>query len=319
MKERSSRPLPTAARDAVASALDFATVEELAAFTESDATGDRPKPTAPAQRSGPPRSPQPQPEPDSQPPVQSPQEVHAPQPSSPAVIYSPTSTSGERRDNAVVGRVALVAALAAVIGLVYLWWPHDGAPSEDRSPGGSLLADLPAELPRVGSFTDSRILPNGDIRVDQWVRTRTPMRGIELVVPSGDGLGAAVRATDVTVAGELIAVSPNLVGGSTAVYRFAVPSQIVRLSYTLVGSVVRSPSASGRALAPLTAADLAYLPEDGPRLVRIRAPEVLNVACRARSPEADPKPCGSPAGESWQVTLQGTHRDDEVSAQVNLG
>jgi len=302
MKKRPPRPLPTS-------------------------TGKRPQPAVPDQRSGP--SPQPELARDSQPRVQSPPTMPPPPVSSSrAVTYSRTSTFGDLRDDSVVGRVALVAAVVAVIGLVYFAWQDGGAPSGDRAPDWSLLTDLPAELPRAGSYADSRILANGDIRVDHWVRTRTPMREIELVVPRGDGPGGAPRATDVRVAIQLIEGSigsvyaeheyGSTVVGRSAVYPLTYPSRIVRLRYTLVGAVVRSPSAPGRALARFTSVGLVYMPADGPRMVRIRAPEVLNVACRAPSPEAVPRPCGSPAGKSWQVRLQGADRDEEVSAQVNL-
>jgi hypothetical protein len=141
---------------------------------------------------------------------------------------------------------------------------------------------------------------------------------VELVVPRGDGPGGAPRATDVRAETELIDVSGRKVVGRSAVYRLVSPSRIVRLRYTLVGAVVLTPPEPGRALARYTSADLVYQPAEGPRMVRIRAPEVLDVACRAPSPEANPRPCGSPAGNSWQVRLQGADRDDEVSVQVNL-
>jgi hypothetical protein len=181
-------------------------------------------------------------------------------------------------------------------------------------------ANAPAQLPRLGSYVDSQILANGDIRIEHWVRTRTPIWEIELVVPHGDGPGGAPWATDVNVAGELSEVTDGTPVGTSAAYQLSYPSRIVRVRYTLVGAVVRSPSAPGRALARFTSADLVYTSEeDGPKMVRIRAPEVLNVACQAPTQEASPRPCGSPAGTSWQVELQGADRTDEVSAQVNLG
>jgi hypothetical protein len=264
----------------------------------------QPRPTVPHQRSGPPP----------------PARVHAPQePSTRAVTYSRTRRSRELRHNTLVERVVLVAAGAAVIGLVYFAWQDGGPRSGVRSSGWYLMANPPAQLPRAGSYVDSRILPNGDVRVEYWVRTRTPMREIELVMPRGEGLGGAPRATDVDVATEQFEVADGKVVGSSTVYPLDHPSRIVRVRYTLVGAVVRSPSAPGRALARFTSADLVSMPEeDGPRMVRIRAPEVLNVACRAPSQQAAPTPCGSQVGTSWQVELHGADRADEVSAQVNL-
>lgn len=224
------------------------------------------------------------------------------------------------RDNAVAKGVVFLAVIVGMLGFVYFAWEEHRSRSEDSSPGSSLLADPPALLPRAGSYVDSRILPNGDIRIEHWVRSRTPIVEIQLVMPHGDGPGGAPRATDVDVAGELFQVSAWAIVTNSAAYPLDYPSRIVRVRYTLVGAVVRSPSVPGRALARVTSADMGYIPEqDGPRMVRIHAPEVLNVACRAPMQEADPRPCGSPLGTSWQVKLQGADRHDEVSAQVNLG
>jgi hypothetical protein len=223
----------------------------------------------------------------------------------------------------VAKRVVFIAVVAALLGFAYFAREGSRSRPDHWSPSPSLLGNPPAQLPRAGSYVDSRILANGDIRVEQWLRTRTPISKIELVVPHRNGPGGAPTATDVNVAGalgELGEVSDGTVVDSSAAYPLYYPSRIVRVRYTLVGSVVRSPSAPGRALARFTSADLVYMPEeDGPRVIRIRAPEVLNVACRAPFQEAVPRPCGSQAGTSWQVELQGADRADEVSAQVNLG
>jgi hypothetical protein len=283
--------------------------------------GGRRQPAVPRYRSGwSPPPPKPKPAHLSQPRAQSPPNVppeHAP--SSPAVSYSRTSRVGTFRDNAVAKGVVFIAVVAGLLGFVLYAWEESRSPSEDWSPGSSLLRP-PAQLPRAGSYVDSRILANGEIRIEHWVRSRTPIREIELVVPHGDGPGGAPRATDVNVAGEVFEASDRTAVGSSAAFKLNYPSRIVRLRYTLVGAVVRSPSAPGRALARFTSADLVYAAEDGgPRMVLIQAPEVLNVACRAPSQGAAPKPCGSQVGTSWQVELSGADRYDEVSAQVNLG
>ena len=253
--------------------------------------------------------------------MQSPPKVPPPPArSSPAVSHFLTSRFGEFGDNAVAQRVVFIAVVVGLLGFAYFAWEDSRSRSEHWSPGPSLLANPPPQLPRAGSYVDSRILANGNIRIVHWVRPRTPISEIELVVPHADGPGGAPTATDVNVAGELGAVSNGTTVNSSAEYQLFQPSGIVRVRYTLVGAVVRSPSAPGRALARFTSADLVYMPEaDGPRVVRIRGPEVLNVACRAPSQEAAPKPCGSPTGTSWQVELRGADLADEVSAQVNLG
>jgi hypothetical protein len=233
---------------------------------------------------------------------------------------NPAGWSGGLLDNAIVRSVVLVAAGAALLGFVYLAWADSRSGFEESSLGSSLQANPPAQLPLAGSYVDSRILANGDIRIDQWVRTRAPISSVELVVPHGEGPGGAPRATDVDVVNELGDHSVRATVGTSATYRLTYPSLIVRVRYTLVGAVVRSPSAPGRALARFTSGDLVFSPEvDGPERVRIRAPEVLNVACRAPSPATGPRPCGQPAGTSWQVELHGADRADQVSAQVNLG
>lgn len=224
------------------------------------------------------------------------------------------------RDDATARRVVVIALLAALLGFAYFAWESGRSRSEHWLPGSSLQANPPAQLPRAGSYVDSRILANGDIRIEQWVRTRTPIWELELVVPHDSGPGGAPRATDVDVVNELGEESVGATAGTSVAYRLNFPSLIVRVRYTLVGAVVRSPSAPGRALARFTSADLVYTPkDDGPKMVRIRGPAVLNVACRPPSHDAGPRPCGSPAGTSWQVVLNGADRGDQVSAQVNLG
>lgn len=232
----------------------------------------------------------------------------------------PVSWFGEFRDDATAKRAVAIAVLAALLGFAYFAWENSRSRSEDWFPGSSLQANPPAQLPRTGSYVDSRILANGDIRIEQWVRTRAPIWKLELVVPHGNGPGGAPWATDVDVVNELGEESVGATVGTSVAYRLNFPSLIVRVRYTLVGAVVRSPSMPGRALARFTSGDLVYTPkEDGPKMVRIRGPEVLNVACRAPSHDAGPRPCGSQAGTSWQVELNGADRGDQVSAQVNLG
>jgi hypothetical protein len=222
------------------------------------------------------------------------------------------------RDEVIAKRIVFIAVVAALLGLVYLAWEEGRTRSEDWFADSSLQANPPAQLPRAGSYIDSRILANGDIRIEHWVRARTPIGEIELVVPHGNGPGGAPRVTDVHVVNALGEESVGSTLDTTVAYQFNFPSLIVRVRYTLVGAVVRSPSAPGRALARFTSGDLVFTPRDGPEVVRIRAPEVLNLACRAPSPGAGPRPCGSRSGTSWQVKLRGANRADQVSAQVNL-
>jgi hypothetical protein len=223
------------------------------------------------------------------------------------------------RDNAAARRIVFLAVVAALLGLVYLAWEESRTRSEDWSAGSSLQRNPPAQLPLAGSYVDSRILANGDIRIEHWVRTRTPILEIELVVPHGDGPGGAPRVTDVDVVNELGEQSAGSTVGTSVAYQLNFPSRIVRVRYTLVGAVVRSPSAPGRALARFTSANLVFTPQEhGPEVNRIRAPEVLNLACRAPSQGARPRPCGLQSGTSWQVELRGAERSDQVSAQVDL-
>jgi hypothetical protein len=224
------------------------------------------------------------------------------------------------RNDAIAKRIAFLAVVAALLGLVYLAWEESRTRPADWSADSSLQRNPPAQLPLAGSYVDSRILANGDIRVEHWVRTRTPIWKIELVVPHGDGPGGAPRATDVDVVNELGEESVGSTLGTSIAYQLNFPSLIVRVRYTLVGAVVPSPSAPGRALARFISGSLVFTPQEhGPEVIRIRAPEVLNLACRAPSQGAGPRPCGLTSGTSWQVKLRGADRADQVSAQVNLG
>ena len=116
---------------------------------------------------------------------------------------------------AAIGLAAFFAEVAVLIGMLYILWTRDGPPSEGPSPGLSLLADPPAQLPHVGSFAatnganlieglkhleEDLQTPDGRLRIKQTDQTAFEV---------GKNIGVAVAATDFTGDGK-----PDILTGS---------------------------------------------------------------------------------------------------------
>jgi hypothetical protein len=217
--------------------------------------------------------------------------------------------------------VAFVAVLAALWGVALARsrddTPQKAAPATEPVARQPALR-LPAALPEVGSYVRTSIGEDGDVTVAQWVRSREPVDVVELAVPRVPAGSTPPVATGVRVdAPPAVATGADSVRGRER-YELDVPARVVRILYTIKGGVERSPSVRGRALARVTALDVRYAGRQGPTAIDIVGPRVRNAACTTVGDEAQPRPCGAPAGKGWQVTLTGAHRVDEVMAQVDL-
>ena len=227
------------------------------------------------------------------------------------------------------GHRALPKGVLLVVGLVIIATfnvlvavrsdDEDGSATASGEPVGVRFLDIvpPQEAREVGSYTESRIDSNGEVRVTQWIRSRQPLAGVRLRMPSLPGVGSA-QATDLLVAADRrILAEPQSLGAAGGQVIFATPARVVYLSYTLKGVLERSPSARGRALVPATALTVDYTPRTGPARLTLMGDTVLSAACSATA-SASPRPCGAPSDGSWIVMLHGAERGDSVAAQVNL-
>jgi hypothetical protein len=207
--------------------------------------------------------------------------------------------------------VLVLAAVLLVRG------PDDSPEATTPGPEVSVPEEAPpAAVAEPGSYARSRILDDGEIRVSQWIRGASALSGVDLRLPAHPPRDGA-RATRVVVtAGGLRVPGSASIGATPQHYEFPEAAELVHVTYSLTGAVVRSPSVPGRALAEVTAltADVA----GGPSRVDLVG-NVTSAACSTGSGAA-PRPCGGPdAGRAWRVVLRGADRAATVQAQVDLG
>jgi hypothetical protein len=219
------------------------------------------------------------------------------------------------RDIALVVSLVVVVILTAVLVRSALRQP--AATTADQPVRSSPVPAPPEEAPKVGSYVESRVAADGDVQVQQWVRSSTPLFAVRLEVPAVPGRRLPT-ASRVTVLGDQDILNPPTSVGVTG-HRlfFNAPPRVVYVKYTLQGAIERSPSVPGRALVRATALQIVYSPLDGPSRVSLAAKKVLSMACQS-SPLEAPRPCGGPGKGHWSVLLKGDARDDSVVAQVNV-
>ena len=126
-------------------------------------------------------------------------------------------------------------------------------PVRDRAAGRRAAAGRPA---RRLVYLEVTVLESGDLEVDQWVRSSTPLSALRLSVPADALLGDAIVASDLLVTADgAEADVPTSLGTSPADITLPDVHQ-VHLTYRLSGAVLRSPSRADRALARTVALDL---------------------------------------------------------------
>ncbi len=224
---------------------------------------------------------------------------------------------------AVVGLVAVGLAnllLSGLIGyLVVSSLRDDAAPR--RGPGaagGGAGADPPGLPPADESYVETVVQPDGQVVVQQWIRTDAPLRRLRLALPPASGASALSASRIEVVADGLAAAGPKQITDRAAIYTFP-PTTEVEVTYRILGAVTRSASAPGRALAHTTALDVTYSPRAEHETRVVRAAEVLALACSTTAQET-PTPCGEDEGDGqWRVELDGPSVDDRVMAQLTLG
>ncbi len=222
----------------------------------------------------------------------------------------------EARDLVLAASLLVAIVLTAV--LAYAASQGQRSPIPVAGNPGVAVPAPPAAAPNVGSYTESRVAANGDVRVRQWVRSPEPLSKVRLQMPAVSGVERLPEATNVVVASDQELLSrPRMVTSKGRRLLFSAPPRVVYLSYTLKGAVVISPSARGRALAQATGMHIAYHPRTGPSRVTVISDKVLSMAC-SDSSVATPRPCGVPGKHRWSILLHGDARNDTVVAQVDL-
>jgi hypothetical protein len=225
------------------------------------------------------------------------------------------------RDIALVVGLLVVVAFTAVLVRSALRGPPETTVAAQAQETRSDVPRPPAEAPRAGTYVESRITADGDIRVRQWVRSPTPLFQVRLEMPSIVGGRRVAPPTDVFVTGDqAILNQPGTVGPEGRRMFFNAPPRVVFVSYTLEDAVDRSPSAPGRVLARATALQVIHGPQVGPSRITLLGKKVLSMAC-ASTPGAELRPCGEPGPGTgrWSVLLKGAERNATVVAQVDLG
>ena len=99
----------------------------------------------------------------------------------------------------------------------------------------------------------TRVLDSGVLDVDQWVRTRTPIRTVTLRADPILGTGGPPVATFVKVAADgNVVEGPGAVGIEPQVVDLGGPTRLVHVSYLLTGVVVREEPGTGDQVAVMT-------------------------------------------------------------------
>jgi hypothetical protein len=165
----------------------------------------------------------------------------------------------------------------------------------------------------------ARISASGDVLVRQWIRSASTVYGIHVSPPSAAVGASPVRVRDVRVfANGEQAWGAERLENEREYYPLGSGTHDVFVSYHLVGAVKRIGSVAGRALATVTAVDVAVNPPLVATTYTVSGGDVLNLACASPQEGAVPVPCGQPNDSGWQVRLDKAHRMDAVTAQLDL-
>ncbi len=219
----------------------------------------------------------------------------------------------------------LVVAVLVVLGFRALAKDDDPAPASGTSTPRSRVTPpaTPPEVPTEGMYVVSDVTADGDVQVQTWLRSATPVSQLDLTTTDPDLLPGSVESLDLivrTMDGKLVA-HRDTVGTNPQRIRLREPATELWFSYTVDGGMDdASSTVQGRSLARVLAMDVDY--EGAAGVVRrlVTAPgTVLNVACLRPSEDFDatPRPCGQPTDDGdWLVDLRGADRDDRLLAQL---
>ena len=199
------------------------------------------------------------------------------------------------------------------------------APTPSPTPSTGLSATAspsvevpPLEPPDGGSYLEVTVLDSGDLDVDQWVRSSTPLTALACrslrtrssatrSSPPTSGLSADGQEADV----------PTSLSNTPVVITLAGVNQ-VHLTYRLSGALLLSPSRADRALARAVALDLELNGVQGrePATIRFRDATALTVICDDGGSQLR---CGRlDDNGDWQVQAADSGAQDRVTALLEL-
>ncbi|GAA1942855.1 hypothetical protein [Nocardioides hwasunensis] len=224
----------------------------------------------------------------------------------PSTEPQPEPVGPRGRRPAVAGAVG--AVLLVVLGLACVI-----RPAVDRPVGVATGAGSAAEARRAGRFdapvalapdserVETEVLDDGDLQVTHWVATSVDIDQVRLGLPTSPALADVdLSATGVTLAADGV----RLDGAGDVTREPVVPPPGTRrlyVQYVLPGAVQDSDSATGRALATVTALELGLAGRSLARTQAFPGGDVLALACLGRGVRAVPEPCGASTDGVWQV------------------
>jgi hypothetical protein len=221
--------------------------------------------------------------------------------------------------------VAVVAVLV-VLGFRALSKDGDAAPAaaDGTTPRTKVTPPAtPADVPAEGMYVVSDVTADGDVHVQTWLRSATPITQLDVTTTDPDLLPGSVESLDLivrTMDGTLVA-HRDTVGTNPQHIRLREPATDLWFSYTVDGGMDdASSTVQGRSLARVLAMDVDYDGAGGVVRRLVTTPgTVLNVACLRPSEDFDasPRPCGRPTDDGdWLVDLRGPDRQDRLLAQL---
>ena len=152
-----------------------------------------------------------------------------------------------------------------------------------------------------------------------WIRSSLPMSRVSVTVPSGpDPTDRSVEVTDLVVAADGTEIDPPDTLSTGAGWDGVAGALDLYVQYELFGTLQRSGSTAGRALATVTALDVGIGTDVVSRTQAFPGPEVLSLACLAPGRQALPRPCGLVDEGTWTVVREAETLMDTVIVQLDL-
>jgi hypothetical protein len=223
--------------------------------------------------------------------------------------------------------VALVVVVIAVGARLLSGNDSDEAPAADGPERvAATVPPVPDDAPAEGLYVRSDVTEDGEVVVQTWLRTATPISELRLTTTDPDLLPGSVESLDLrvrTLEGGALARRDS-VGTNPQRIKLRTPVTELYFTYTVDGGLDdASQTVEGRRLARVLAMDVDY---DGAgaagttvRRLVTGPGTVINVACLRPSEDFDavPRPCGqsTPDGD-WLVDLAGKDGGDRLLAQL---
>lgn len=219
----------------------------------------------------------------------------------------------------VVALLLLLVAAAAGVWALTRGGPEAASPPPRAQLSSPAVGTAPEQARTGTTFTRVRVTENGDLEVDQWVRSTDFLFGMSVSTPTDSLLPpGSVRATAIRVVADgAAAAGPTELVDGVATYPLDGARQ-VHLSYLLSGVLERSDTEPGRALARVTSLDVSFQPRSQRSTIEFVGATLLALACQAEYADAPAKPCGVRSGDGWKVDLPADSQGYQVMAQLDL-